>query len=405
MPLLLSIVIALTCTASAASRADEAERDRLGAEMEVLAGRQQWNGVEQQYQRLTELVPLGVVLDAELHMLGVEAARASGRIGDALERLERAIQAGAPTAARQRAELLGEFGRVQLELGARPSGDWTLEQVPAPFAPVARASIERADAALHERKRYTGFLPAGSYRIGERRFEVAAGDALVIIAISGSPSDHGEPQRTSREPAPPRRSPETRKERTSRTADEATGARVFARVGAGLGGVTAPPEGVVAPPPGVGLSPVVGVGHAWKRGDVQVAGLLAGRALFAGAGTGGQQLYLASAGLLLGWHLDGVRLEAGPLYAAGGGRSTGVATTADPQACAAGACGSEQARGTTFGPGVELGSSVPLFRNDRSTGSLDIHGGAFTDGTRTLPWLTVALALSPGARPSPGDRK
>jgi len=335
-------------------------------------------------------------------MLAVEAARATGRIGDALERLERAIQAGAPTAARQRAELLGEFGRVQLELGARPAGDWTLEQVPAPFAPVARASIERADAALHERKRYTGFLPAGSYRIGERRFEVAAGDALIIIAISGVPSDQSERQRPSRDPSPPPRSPDAGAEGTSLAPEDATRTSVFARVGAGLGGVTAPPEGVVAPPPGVGLSPVVGVGHTWNRGDIQVAGLLAGRALFAGAGIGGQQLYLVSAGLLLGWDLDGVRLEAGPLYAAGGGRSTGVATTADPLACAAGACGSEQARGRTFGPGVELGSSVPLFRNDRSTGSLDIHGGAFTDGTRTLPWLTVALALSPGVTPSPG---
>ena len=173
----------------------------------------------------------------------------------------------------------------------------------------------------------------------------------------------------------------------------------FARVGAGLGGVTSPPEGVIAPPPGVGLAPVLGVGHVWKRGDFHVTGLLAGRALFAGAGTGGQQLYLASAGLLLGWQLDGVRVEAGPLYAAGRGRSTGIATSADALACAAGACGSERARGSTFGPGVEVGSSVPLFARETSTGSLDIHCGAVTDGTRTMPWLTVALTLAPGARP------
>ena len=62
MSMAMTIAIALTTAASAASQADEAERDRLVAEMAVLASRQQWKGVEQQYKRLTALVPLPCTL-------------------------------------------------------------------------------------------------------------------------------------------------------------------------------------------------------------------------------------------------------------------------------------------------------------------------------------------------------
>lgn len=385
----LALLQALAPSALAASQADEAERDQIIEEMNVLAARQQWKGVEQQYARLEALERRGVEPGADAHMLGVEAARTAGDTDAVVHRLGRAIQSGHPTAGEQRRDVLARYGRVRLELGARPPGDWKLEQVPAPFAPDARAAIERADAILHDRKRFEGFLPAGTYRIGERSFQVDAGPSETLIAMAGSGA--------AAKKAAKKKAPKDEAAPAAAETEATTG--LHARVGAGFGGATAPTEGVVAPPSGTGLTPVLGAGLAWRSGDLQVSGLLVGRALFASGGDGGQQLYLGTAELLVGWDLGALRIEAGPLYGVGAGRTTGVAASADPSVCASGACDAELARGTVLGGGAEAGISVPLFDTGSGTGGLDLHAGAIGDGTRVAPWVTVALGISPGSRP------
>lgn len=384
---ILSLLLALAPAAHAASEADEAEMDRIVQEMHALAARQQWKGVEQQYERLVDLERRGVVLAPAEHMLAVQSARSFGDIEGVVHRLGRAIQAGDPTASEQRSEVLARFGRVRLELASRPHGDWTLEQVPAPFAPDARAAIATADATLHERKRFAGFLPVGAYKLGEARFEVLAGNNETLIAIAGDGQAAGS------------KKPDADKKKGEEATDGAARTGLHARIGAGFGGATAPAAGVVAPPSGTGLTPVLGAGLAWRKGDLQISGLLLGRGLFGSAGAGGQQLYLGTAELLFGWDLGGVRLEAGPLYGVGAGRSTGVAASADPTVCGGGACESEQLSGTTLGAGGELGISLPLFDAGASQGGLDVHAGALGDGSRITPWVTVALGFSPGARP------
>ncbi|MEC7946686.1 MAG: hypothetical protein VX265_03900 [Myxococcota bacterium] len=382
---ILGALLAVAPAAHAASQAEEAERDRIVEEMKVLAARQQWKGVEQLYSRLLPLEKHGVVVAAEHHMLAVESARSSGDIDAVLDRLERAVQAGAPDAAAQREDVLSRFGRVQLELSARPADPWSLEQVPAPFAPVARAAIRHADAALHERRRFTGFLPAGTYQIGEARFQVDAGRTESLITIAGE----GEARQNPTDPG-------TKSRPGSTQAAPKTGLRT--RAGLGLGGATAPAMGVLAPPSSAGLAPVLGAGLAWRSGALHLSGLFVGRALMGTAGAGGQQLYLGTAELLLGWDLGAVRLEAGPLYGVGAGRSVGVAATADPTACVRNACEEERVRGTSMGAGGEVGVVVPLFRTGPAQGGLDLHAGAMGDGTRLLPWMTVALGFTPEVR-------
>lgn len=385
----LATLIALAPAAWAgptADEADEAERDRIVEEMQGLASRQQWKGVELQYGRLLQLEKRGVSLGPELHMLAVEAARTFGDIDAVVYRLGQAIQAGDPQAGQQRADVLSRYGRVRLEIASRPSGEWGLEQVPTPFAPDARAAIARADEALHDKRRYVGFLPAGAYRVGAARFQVDAGtsEALVTLvgdAPTGTPAaDRGDDGAT----AP-----------GARTAQ--TGLR--ARAGLGFGGATAPSAGTLAPPSGAGLTPVLGAGLAWRRGPLQLSGMLMGRALLATAGDGGQQVVLGTAELLLGWDVGPLRVEAGPAYGVGAGRSIGVADSADPVACAAGACGAEVVRGTTLGAGGELGLTLPLFDTRGGIGGIDLHAGALGDGTRLLPWVTVAVGVAPGGRP------
>jgi hypothetical protein len=373
--------------APSAAGADEAERDRIVEEMQALAARQKWKGVEQLYARLLELEKRGVVLAADQHMIGVDAARTFGNIDAVVHRLGKAIQAGDGTAAAQRADVLSRYGRVRLELAAKPPGEWALTQVPAPFAPDARAAIERADAALHDKRRFVGFLPAGSYQLGEARFQVDAGTSESLVTIAGD----GQATKSGGAAGP--------KEAGAKPADTEAVTGLHARAGVGFGGATAPTEGQLAPPSGAGLTPVLGAGLAWRKGKMQISGLLVGRALFGTAGDGGQQLYMGTAELLLGWDLGPVRLEAGPLYGVGAGSSTGVATSADPTACAGGACDAEVVSGTTLGAGGELGLAIPLFEAGKGSGGLDLHAGAIGDGSRVVPWVTLALGISPGGRP------
>lgn len=390
LPSAFAAVLALAPAVHAAqpdTGADDAERDRIVEEMQTLATRQKWKGVEDLYTRLLDLEKRGVVLKAEQHMMGVVAARTFGDIDSVVHRLSRATQAGEATAAAQRNDVLARYGRVRLELATRLTGDWTLAQVPAPFAPDARAAIERADTIIHEKRRFVGFLPTGSYQLGEASFQVDAGasESLVTIAGDGQAARSGGTNR----------SKDTRGEPAN---TEAT-VGLHARAGVGFGGVTAPKAGELAPPSGAGLTPVLGAGLGWHKGPLQVSGLLVGRALFGTAGDRGQQLYLGTAELLLGIDLGPVRLEAGPLYGVGTGSSTGVATSADPGACAGGACEAEVVRGTTLGPGGELGIAIPLFETNAGGGGLDLHAGAIGDGTRVVPWVTLALGISPGGRP------
>ena len=76
----------------------------------------------------------------------------------------------------------------------------------------------------------------------------------------------------------------------------------------------------------------------------------------------------------------------------------GVAATADPTACVRNACEEERVRGTSMGAGGEVGVVVPLFRTGPAQGGLDLHAGAMGDGTRLLPWMTVALGFTPEVR-------
>ena len=389
----LPFLLALAPAALAAADADDAERDRIRAEMNVLAGRHQWNGVEQLYGQLLTLAARGVAIDPATHMLGVQAARTDGRMNDVLDRLERAIAAGDRTAAGHRMTLLAEYGRVQIELAARPAGEWSFEQVPTPFDPTARAAIEHADQELHERKRFAGLLPAGTYRLGEQRVRVPAGENETIIVIDGQTAESRRPPKA----GPPEKPPALQDD--ARPGPYFGESSFHVRVGAGLGVLTAPPPGVVAPPAGVGLTPVLGGGRTWRRGEFVLTGLVAARAFFASAGDGGQELYLGTAGVMAGWDLGDIRLEVGPLYGIGAGRSTGVAPSADPIACMAGACASEQTRGTTYGPGAELGLGIPLFEAGSGVGSLEVHAGAIADGIRTTPWMTLAIGVSPATPP------
>ena len=72
LPTTIMTLSALVPAAHAASQADEAERDRIVEEMQVLAARQKWKGVEQLYGQLLPLEKRGAVIAPEQHMIAVE---------------------------------------------------------------------------------------------------------------------------------------------------------------------------------------------------------------------------------------------------------------------------------------------------------------------------------------------
>jgi hypothetical protein len=101
--LLLLPLLAVAEAAGPALPADLAEADRLREDLELMAARAVWDGVERAYLALMALEARGVVLTVEDHRQGAQAAITRGEIAAARERLVRARSLVAGTLAEARA--------------------------------------------------------------------------------------------------------------------------------------------------------------------------------------------------------------------------------------------------------------------------------------------------------------
>ena len=182
--LLLSSLLALAPSVSAGDEGQDlqdpvvlaAEHQRLAGEMEQLARRQVWTGLEDKYR---ELQGLGVELDFEDLVHGAWSARALGDVQSTYQRLQAAV------ALEQAEELVGwmrsidaEYGQVVLSTS--PARGVALEAAALPFAPDRRAAVNYAVMALAERGYFEGRLPAGGYSLAGTSFEVEPGISLRI---------------------------------------------------------------------------------------------------------------------------------------------------------------------------------------------------------------------------------
>jgi len=153
-----------------------AEHERLAGEMEQLARRQIWSGLEDKFR---ELETLGVPLRYDELIHGAHAARALGDVQTTFQRLEAAVALDSDdeTTAWLRS-IESEYGQVVLTTSPQRSA--ALEAVAMPFAPDRRAAVAFAADALSEHGSFDGRLPAGEYVLAGTSFTVEPGISLRI---------------------------------------------------------------------------------------------------------------------------------------------------------------------------------------------------------------------------------
>jgi len=167
----------------------EAERYRLQAEMDRLARRNVWKGVERTYG---ELLALQVALTTGDHLLGAQASQSRGEMLQAMQRLQEAVKVGeAAHAAEDGAESeppsdspLAEAKRTlevftsrygMVDIAVDKSRIAMLVRTDGmPFSAQERESIVYARDHVVKDKIFKGLLPIGNYMIDGEKFEVSA---------------------------------------------------------------------------------------------------------------------------------------------------------------------------------------------------------------------------------------
>lgn len=164
----------MLCCWLAMARADDlraAEHVRLSAEIQQLAGRQVWVGVERKYE---DLEALGVELTFEDLLYGAYAARALGDTEAAYDRLRRAARL---RSSREVVDWLSSidanYGHV--ELVCTPVRLAALESAELMLDPEQRKAFEVAVASIQKTGAFSGLLPKGSYTFSGTSFKVEPG--------------------------------------------------------------------------------------------------------------------------------------------------------------------------------------------------------------------------------------
>lgn len=174
-----------------------AEVQRLAEEMNQLAAKNAWAGVDRSYRRIETLGDGAFAMaqdPAALHFLGAQAAR---NLGDIRRYKSLALRAKTALLVSGRTIDDPQLQAVEAEVAAidQAYGAVTIaprskrsanakkgetvgpELVPAvmPFAGDQRTSIERARTQIVETGSFSGLLPAGAYTLGTESFTVIAG--------------------------------------------------------------------------------------------------------------------------------------------------------------------------------------------------------------------------------------
>jgi hypothetical protein len=168
------------------SEQDEAEYARMSDEMERLAVRKAWIGVDRVFKKM-EAMQLTPSLDD--YMRGAVAARELGQVLDLQLRLKAAAKS------HQSKEIVewlwkidNSYGRV--ELLTNPARASTLEPSKMPFDPDQRKAVEAAIASVEDDGIFHGMLPEGGFTFAGQPFTVEPGIA-VRIEVSPRVRRHG----------------------------------------------------------------------------------------------------------------------------------------------------------------------------------------------------------------------
>jgi hypothetical protein len=161
---------------AAASDVGEAEHVRLSGDIEQLANRQLWAGVEKKF---AELEKLGVEMSYEDLLHGAYAARALGNAQEVYDRLKVAARVkGTKEVVDWLFTIDANYGQVGLI--ATPPRGVTLVPGELPFDPDQRICVEAAVEQVKSKGTFSGLLPRGTYTYAGQEFKVEPGIAVKI---------------------------------------------------------------------------------------------------------------------------------------------------------------------------------------------------------------------------------
>ncbi len=183
---LLALTLLCSLALAAKARAQEApveitaearaEANRLGDDLEKLAKRQVWSGVEKKYR---ELESLGVPLEQQDYLYGAYAARELGDVASAYVRLQAAAKLGG---SKEIVDWLWDidhsYGNVELMMVPARAVDLIPEEMP--LDPNQRKAIEAAVRAAKDDGVYRGLLPRGKYTFAGQPFSAEPGVSVRI---------------------------------------------------------------------------------------------------------------------------------------------------------------------------------------------------------------------------------
>ena len=177
-----------------------AEVRRLEDEMNKLAAKNEWEGVDRTYKSIEKISDedFGLAQNAiGIHRLGAEAARNLGdtrryktlllRIKTSLEAAGDAIDEASLREVEGSLEQIEmTYGSVRISPRSEPKSEKKKEalrgpelvQAAMPFGQVERTSIETARQEIMDTGYFTGMIPAGDYTLGDETFTVIAGTEM-----------------------------------------------------------------------------------------------------------------------------------------------------------------------------------------------------------------------------------
>jgi len=163
-------------TPASVSAEARAEAERLSDDLEKLAERQVWAGVEHKYE---DLAALGVPLEQRDYLYGAYAARELGDVAAAYDRLQAAARMGG---SKEIVDWLWDidhsYGNVDLLMVPPRATELACDEMP--MDPNQRKAVEAAVRAAKATGTYRGLLPQGKYSFGGVAFQVEPGVSVRI---------------------------------------------------------------------------------------------------------------------------------------------------------------------------------------------------------------------------------
>lgn len=152
-----------------AAEVAESEYRRLHEELDRLAKRNAWPGVERTFQKM---LATGVEPQFEDLKVAAHAAQASGDIAAARDRLAKA------SGLKEDKEILDWLWSIDSQYGpvffAGNPGDVALEPKVMPFDPIQAKAVQHAAKQVEETGIFEGLLPKGDYTFGGAELEVGS---------------------------------------------------------------------------------------------------------------------------------------------------------------------------------------------------------------------------------------